>query len=87
MVARSRTLTLTTSSEPAITVNASASSPILGWPATTAIVAGTAPPSRTACSISRAMSRLAGRGRPWLMMVLSSATTGRPAAIAAATSG
>ena len=42
-------------------------------------VAGTAPAARTVCSISRATRRLSGRGRPWEMIVLSSATTGRPA--------
>ena len=41
------------------------------------------PPPRPAC----ATSRLRGRGRPWLMIVLSSATTGRPSASASATSG
>lgn len=48
---------------------------------------GTAPPARTAFSISRATDRLSGRGNPWLMMVLSNATTARPAASASATSG
>ena len=43
--------------------------------------------ARTASSISRATRRLSGRGRPWLMIVDSSATTGRPAASASATSG
>src|SRR5262249_43560168 len=52
----------------------------------TATVAGTAPPSRTACSNSRASTALSGRGRPWLMIVLSSATTARPSARASATS-
>ena len=35
--------------------------------------------ARTAASISRAIRALSGRGRPWLMIVLSSATTGAPA--------
>ena len=56
-------------------------------PATTAIVAGTAPAARTSASSSRATSRLRGRGSPWLISVLSSATTGRPPATASATSG
>ena len=55
-------------------------------PATTAMVAGTAPPSRTACSISRATRRLSGRGRPWLMIVDSRATTGGPRRAPSATS-
>ena len=49
-------------------------------------MAGTAPAARTAASISRATSRLRGRGSPWEMIVLSSATTGRPAASASETS-
>ena len=55
-------------------------------PARIAIVAGTAPRSRTMASISRATRRLSGRGRPWAMIVLSSATTGRPSSRAARTS-
>ena len=43
--------------------------------------------SRTVASISRATRRLSGRGSPWAMIVLSSATTGLPAASAASTSG
>jgi Mg-chelatase subunit ChlD len=35
----------------------------------------------------RAVSRLRGAGMPWVMMVDSSATTGRPAASASRTSG
>ena len=49
-------------------------------------VAGTAPRSRTAASHARATSRLRGNGMPCVMMVLSSATTGRRAATAARTS-
>ena len=41
-----------------------------------ATVAGTAPPRRTAASISRAVAALVAVGRPWLMIVDSSATTG-----------
>ena len=48
-------------------------------PARTATVAGTAPGiSRTAASEAAATSRFCGYGRPWLMSVDSSATTGRP---------
>ena len=47
------------------------------WPSSMPIVAGTAPLSRTVCSISRATFRLSGRGRPCEMIVLSSATSGR----------
>src|ERR1017187_6846452 len=47
-------------------------------PPITAIVAGTAPPARTWLSSDRAVSRFWGYGIPWVMMVLSSATTGRP---------
>ena len=64
----------------------SGSSPTCSRPSSTAMVAGVAPASRTAPSTSRAVSRLAGNGMPWVMMVLSSATMGRPAARAAATS-
>ena len=53
----------------------------------TAIVAGMAPSSRMSCSTFSAVSAFCGQGMPWLMMVLSSATTGAPAARAAATSG
>jgi hypothetical protein len=77
---------LTTSRRSATAASAASSSPIRTSPATTAIVAGTAPPARTACSISRATWPLRGRGSPWLMIVLSSATTGRPAASASWTS-
>ena len=41
----------------------------------------------TAASDARATSRFCGYGSPWLMRVDSSATTGRPAAMAAETSG
>ncbi len=55
------------------------SSPTRIRPSRMAIVAGTAPASRTAASDARATSRFCGYGRPWLMSVDSSATTGRPA--------
>src|SRR4051812_9601028 len=85
--ARSRTPHLTTPSVSASASSAAASSPTRTEPASSAIVAGTAPPARTAASISRATRRLSGRGSPWAMIVLSSATTGRPASSAACTSG
>jgi hypothetical protein len=57
-----------------------------GMPSSTAIVAGVTPASRRIDSNSMAASWLRGRGRPWEMIVDSSATTGRPSASAAATS-
>ena len=59
---------------PATTSSAASSSPIRTSPATTATVAGTAPPARTAASSSRATPRLRGRGSPCAIRVLSSAT-------------
>mmetsp|Transcript_6598 Transcript_6598/g.27335 ORF Transcript_6598/g.27335 Transcript_6598/m.27335 type:complete len:365 (-) Transcript_6598:3040-4134(-) len=56
-------------------------------PPMTAMVAGTAPSARITSSTSRAVSRFCGQGMPWAMMVDSRATTGRPSARAAATSG
>jgi hypothetical protein len=61
-------------------------SPTRGRPPSTAIVAGTAPRSRMICSTSVAIATFCGYGMPWLMIVLSSATTGRPSAIAVRTS-
>ena len=86
-IGRSRALHLATSSRVAIASSAASSSPIRTTPSSSAIVAGTAPWSRTACSSSRATSALPGRGRPWAISVDSSATTGPPAARASATSG
>ena len=83
--ARSRALHLATSS-PAIASSPSRSSPIRTIPSTTAIVAGTAPSSRTTSSAATATSRFSGRGSPWAMIVLSSATTGRPSSSASVTS-
>ena len=45
-------------------------------PPMTAMVAGTAPPARTWLSSECAVARFSGYGMPWVMMVLSSATTG-----------
>ena len=84
--ASSRTLTFTASSSFASRSRAASSSPTRASPSMTATVAGTAPPSRTACSNSRASRALSGRGRPWLMIVLSRATTARPSASASRTS-
>ena len=65
----------------------SASSPTSSRPSRIATVAGTAPSvSRTAASDASATSRFCGYGKPWLMSVDSSATTGRPSARAEATS-
>ena len=50
------------------------------------MVAGTAPRARIMLSHSWATKRLDGRGKPWLIIVDSSATMGVPAAIAAETS-
>ena len=67
---------------------AASSSPISSRPSRIATVAGTAPGvSRTAASDADATSRFCGYGKPWLISVDSSATTGRPSASAAATSG
>ena len=86
-VAISRTLTLTMSSRSATRVSSSSESPMRTLPSRIAMVAGTAPCRRTVASTSRATRRFSGRGRPWLMMVDSRATTGRPDCRAAATSG
>ncbi len=49
------------------------------------MVAGTAPSAEMISSTRAAMAALSGQGMPWVTIVLSSATTGRPAASAAAT--
>ncbi len=51
------------------------------------MVAGVAPAARTSASTSAAVAAFSGQGMPWVMMVDSSATTGRPAASASRTSG
>ena len=61
--ASSRTLTFMASSSFASRSRAASSSPTRAWPSMTATVAGTAPPSRTACSNSRASRALSGRGQ------------------------
>ena len=65
--------------------SAASSRPIVGRPPSTAIVAGTAPREATAASIERAACALSGHGRPWLMIVDSSATIGAPARTASRT--
>jgi hypothetical protein len=52
--------------------------PIRITPSSTPMVAGVAPHAFTAASISCAAMRLSGNGRPWAMIVDSSATTGPP---------
>ncbi len=84
--ARSRTPHLATPSVFASASSAASSRPTRTSPPRIAIVAGTAPCSRTTPSISRATRRLSGRGSPWAMIVLSSATTGRPSSRAVRTS-
>ena len=64
----------------------SASRPTCGMPSSTAVVAGTAPALRTAASASPATSIFSGCGRPWLISVDSSATSGVPAFCALRTS-
>ena len=60
--------------------------PTVGVPRRTATVAGTAPARRTMASTSSAVRRFSGYGIPWHTIVLSSATTARPAPTARATS-
>ena len=62
------------------------SRPTWSVPSITAMVAGTAPDARISASTARAVSRFCGNGMPWVMMVLSSATSGRLLARASATS-
>ena len=85
--ARSRSPAFANPGPSASASSASSSSPIRTSPATTAIVAGTAPSARTTASSSRATSRFRPRGSPCAIRVLSSATTASPAASARATSG
>src|SRR5512139_1846200 len=85
-MARSRMLAFTTSSSSATRTSSSSPRPTQTTPSTTAMVAGTAPPSRTSASMSRAVCALVSVGRPWLMIVDSNATTPVPDAIASETS-
>ena len=66
--------------------NAALSSPALNRPSMIATVAGTAPLARTVSSSISAVSRFCGNGMPWVMIVNSSATTGRLSASAEAAS-
>ena len=59
--------------------SSSSASPTSSRPSRIATVAGIAPDARTAASDVRATAMLWGYGRPWLISVDSSATTGRPA--------
>src|SRR6266566_1107931 len=86
-MAMSRLPTLTADSSVAMRSSSPGVRPTLGTPSTRAIVAAVTPwPARMA-SNSRAASRLPGRGRPWEMIVDSSATTGAPDRSAALTGG
>ncbi len=84
--ARSRRLTFATSRSFASRARSAESAPTTAAPSATAMVAGVAPQARTSSSIACAVSRFIGRGRPCAITVDSSATTGRFAARAAATS-
>jgi len=64
-----------------------ASRPMCSEPSMTAMVAGTAPASRTAASTAVAVWKFCGQGMPCVTMVLSSATTGRLLLSAVLTSG
>src|SRR6476620_348409 len=83
---RSRTPSLVSPGSPHTRSTCAAVSPACGTPSRTAIVAGTAPPARTAAATSSAAARLSGRGRPWVSSVLASATTGAPERSASSTS-
>ena len=75
--ARSRRDALTTPPERRASRSSSSRvRPTLKRPLRTATVAGVAPWPRTAVSSISAVSRLAGYGMPWVMIVDSSATTG-----------
>ena len=86
IMAKSRIDALEMSSRLAIASSSARSKPTRIFPSSNAIVAGTAPASRTIRSHSSATSRLEGRGNPWLIIVDSRATTGRPDLSAASTS-
>src|SRR5664279_4658560 len=61
-------------------------SPTVTRPCSTPTVAGVTPCPRRTSSAATATSRFRGRGNPWVMIVDSKATTGRPCASASATS-
>src|SRR5215469_7395827 len=84
---RSRLETLMTDSSSAIRSSSEPESPTFGTPSIRAIVAGVTPVSNSSASNESAAARLDGRGRPWEMIVDSSATTGRPASSAERTAG
>ena len=74
--ARSRRPAFRTGPRPGRASRSSSSgpSPTRTDPPSTAIVAGSAPASRTAASEARAVARLSGQGRPWVISVDSRAT-------------
>src|SRR2546421_12208133 len=86
-MARSRRLALSTSRLWLSSSSSSLLRPTVGRPRHTALVAGTAPSSRAAASAACAVSKFKGHGSPCAIRVDSSATTGRPASTASATSG
>ena len=70
-----------------IIISSSCVRPTLSLPPIIAVVAGIAPLARTISSTLAANSIFCGYGIPWLRIVLSSPTTGLPAANASAISG
>ena len=85
---KSRVDTFTTSLAGSPKISSSAGlKPTLTTPPIMAIVAGIAPPARTFCSICAATTTLRGLGKPWLIIVDSSATTAPPLAKVSFTSG
>ena len=84
--ARSARESLRTSVAAASASSSAGSRPMWMRPSRMAMVAGVAPAARTSASTARAVSRLAGKGMPWVMMVDSRATRGRRAAMASAAS-
>ncbi len=84
---KSRRLTFHTPSARARCSSSAWLSPTFTSPCSMAMVAGVAPPARTAASMRWASARLSGQGSPWLMTVDSSATSGRQANKASRTSG
>src|SRR5690348_11689873 len=83
--ARSRAETLRTPVRFRKRSRSTSSRPTESRPLTTAVMAGTAPAPSTAAFIREAACRLAGIGSPCASTELSSATTGRRAAMASAT--
>src|SRR5262249_7353169 len=86
-MARSRRLALSTSWLWLSSCSSSPLRPTVGRPRQTAMVAGTAPSSRTAASAACAVWKFNGQGRPRAISVDSSSPPGRPPFPASATSG